>query len=263
MACCSNSGGSTWLRAVVLVGMALGAGGLHMALSDPISTELKGSGVVVPTTPTTTAKFPTLPESGSGSGPKVTAPEAAPVVTRPTTEPATNTPTDAKPPTPETATPNPTPITPAPAPVADAGGQTMLSTDAAVALFNDLQTQFVDAREPDEFGVGRIPSAVSLPVSAFNGQNAEATEIKINMYLRRDLNVVVYCGGGQCDASKLVAKNLQARAFSKVAVYHDGMTGWTAAGLPTESGPENPPGLPRMPVTPPSSGGTSGGGSKP
>ena len=139
----------------------------------------------------------------------------------------------------------------------------MLSTDAAVALFNDLQTQFVDAREPDEFGAGRIPSAVSLPVSAFNGQNAEATEIKINMYLRRDLNVVVYCGGGQCDASKLVAKNLQARAFSKVAVYHDGMTGWTAAGLPTESGPENPPGLPRMPITPPASGGTSGGGSKP
>ncbi len=229
MACDSCSGGSTWVRGAVLLGIAFGAAALHQALSDPISTEFAGAGVVIPG-----AAAPASAEKATTSTPGVPADPTTPVT------PATV----------ERATPSGTPATPtrttAPA---DASGETMISTESAVALFNDLQTQFVDAREPDEFGAGRIPSAVSLPVSAFNGANIEATEAKIAMYLRRELNVVVYCGGGACDASKLVAKQLQSRMFPKIAVYHDGMTGWTAAGLPTETGPENPPGLPRMPIT--------------
>ena len=228
MACATCSGGSTWLRGGVLLGIAFGAALLHKSLSEPISTEFVGTGVVIPGAERTVER-----ESAA---------------TELATTPAVATPTVATPTVPTTQANLERPALGA---SNDAGGQTMVSTDNAVALFNDLQTQFVDAREPEEFGVGRIPSAVSLPVSAFNGQNIEATEAKIALYLRRDLNVVVYCGGGDCDASKLVAKQLQSRMFPKIAVYHDGMTGWSAAGLPSEVGPENPPGLPRSPIMPP------------
>jgi len=93
-----------------------------------------------------------------------------------------------------------------------------------------LPVQVVDAREPHEFAQGRIPGAINLPPSAFSGGIPEA----VNQRMSRDLAAIVYCSGGNCDASKSVAMRLKDMGFSQVYVYEDGYTGWTMAGEAVE-----------------------------
>lgn len=218
-------------KAAGMVGLAVIAALVHQRFYGPISTSLKSQGVDIPL-----VQPPQIPDQtrgirGSGDGAGVTVP-----VTKPDTAPVT---------TPSLKPEAAKPVTPAQA--AAPHDDSMINTEQAVVLYNAGMTQWVDAREPDEYRAGHIPGATLLSVSSFNGQNLTETDQKINMRLNRGLNVVVYCGGGACDASKLVAQQLQARGFNKIAVYHDGWNGWSAAKLPAESGDEAPPGMPPMP----------------
>ena len=97
-------------------------------------------------------------------------------------------------------------------------------------LAGAVPVQVVDAREPHEFEQGRIPGAINLPPSAFSGGIPDA----VNQRMSRDLAAVVYCSGGNCDASKSVAMRLKDMGFSQVFVYEDDYTGWTKAGEAVE-----------------------------
>ena len=48
--------------------------------------------------------------------------------------------------------------------------------------------------------------------------------------------IVIYCPGGECDASELVSIRLQERGFSNTHILKPGYPGWVEAGLPTEAG---------------------------
>ncbi|MFO0376618.1 MAG: rhodanese-like domain-containing protein, partial [bacterium] len=50
--------------------------------------------------------------------------------------------------------------------------------------------------------------------------------------LARNKLGLLYCGGGDCDASKLVGVRLAGIGFRNIVIYKDGFKGWTAAGLP-------------------------------
>ncbi|MDP1662296.1 MAG: rhodanese-like domain-containing protein [Phycisphaerales bacterium] len=97
-------------------------------------------------------------------------------------------------------------------------------------LAGPLPLQVVDAREPAEFAQGRIGGALNLPPGEFYGKIPDA----VLQRLSRDLPIVVYCGGGNCDASKMVAMRLKDLGFSQTYVYDDGFTGWTQAGEAVE-----------------------------
>lgn len=104
-----------------------------------------------------------------------------------------------------------------------------------LARFKELMTgplplQVVDAREPAEYALGRIGGALNLPPGEFFGKVPDA----VLQRLSRDLPIVVYCGGGNCDASKIVALRLKDLGFSQTFVYEDGFNGWTAAGEAVE-----------------------------
>lgn len=86
--------------------------------------------------------------------------------------------------------------------------------------------QIIDAREPAEFAEGRIPGAINIPPGEFFGKVPDI----VHQRLSRDLPIVVYCGGGNCDASKLVAMRLKDLGFSQTYVFEEGFTGWTKAG---------------------------------
>ncbi|MGQ0628854.1 MAG: rhodanese-like domain-containing protein [Phycisphaerales bacterium] len=134
----------------------------------------------------------------------------------------------------------PAPAAPAPAPAPSGTGQAapadtlMLSLEQAKTLHARVASAgdvaFVDARNPEEFATGRIPAATNLPPSAFLGG---AIPADLDM-IPRSLIVVVYCGGGECDASKLTATRLRELGYEKVYVFEQGMTGWKAANLPIE-----------------------------
>jgi 3-mercaptopyruvate sulfurtransferase SseA len=49
--------------------------------------------------------------------------------------------------------------------------------------------------------------------------------------------IVVYCDGGDCEASHDMAIMLESAGYMEVYVLHDGYPGWERAGHPVEQGP--------------------------
>lgn len=126
----------------------------------------------------------------------------------------------------------PSPAVPAPAAVAAVPRDDRM---VSLARFKELMSgslplQIIDAREPGEYSAGRIGGAINIPPGEFFGKVPDA----VNQRLVRDLPVVVYCSGGNCDASKLVAMRLKDLGFAQTFVYEDGYTGWVAAGEAVE-----------------------------
>ncbi len=91
---------------------------------------------------------------------------------------------------------------------------------------------FVDARRRDEYEAGHVQNAYWMPADLLTtGARPEALD-----FLTPEQPIVIYCGGGECDASKNVAALLQQGGFSQLHVMTDGYPGWTSAGHPVGTG---------------------------
>lgn len=108
-----------------------------------------------------------------------------------------------------------------------AGG--MVTIEQVRAMQAAEPVQFVDARNAAEFAKGHLPAAVLLSPDMFASGLPDAA-----MTLDRGFPVVVYCTGGQCDSSKLVAIRLQQIGFSRLYIYEGGFDAWKAAGMPID-----------------------------
>ncbi|HEX2839297.1 MAG TPA: rhodanese-like domain-containing protein [Phycisphaerales bacterium] len=101
----------------------------------------------------------------------------------------------------------------------------------AFRLFS-ANVAFIDARRRDEFEAGHVQNAFWMPADTLTGgKRSEAMD-----FLVPDQPVVIYCGGGECDASKNVAALLQQGGFTQCLIMTDGYPGWVAAGHPTATG---------------------------
>jgi rhodanese-related sulfurtransferase len=83
---------------------------------------------------------------------------------------------------------------------------------------------FIDAREPDFFEEGHIPGAINVPLS----QLAHPAGLPEN----KAAALIVYCSGGDCEDSRILAKALSAAGYESLSVLAGGWDEWTAAGLP-------------------------------
>lgn len=188
----------------VLIGLVAVAIGTVHALVHPVRTLDN----------TALPPLPTPPAQPSGPGPTTPTP-----------------PTDTlKPPTGAQTVPTPTGATPPVEPAATKNERMITLARFKELMSGTLPLQIIDAREPDEFAAGHIPGALSIPPSEFLGKVPDV----VNQRLSRDLPMVVYCTGGNCDASKLVAMRLIDLGFGQTYVYEDGFTGWTKAGEAVE-----------------------------
>ena len=95
--------------------------------------------------------------------------------------------------------------------------------------------QFVDARSAADFATSSIPGAVHLSPDMFAGNLPPAA-----LALDRSLPVVIYCSGGTCESSHLVAIRLGQLGLTRLHVYEEGFDGWRNAGLPIQSTPGGP-----------------------
>lgn len=119
-----------------------------------------------------------------------------------------------------------------------------LQGNLALQLFRDprfLQQQivFIDALTDQEYENGHIPGAFRF--DPYNPAKFAEYMYEVLPLCEAAEQVVVYCSGGDCDASEQAARHLISAGIpiQKVFVYVGGIAEWTRNGLPIELGTRN------------------------
>ena len=108
-----------------------------------------------------------------------------------------------------------------------------VTAEAAFQAYADGFTTFIDARSAEEYAEGHVPDALLMPPSAFYGGKIPDA---INDLSHEDA-ILVYCGGGDCDASHEVVKRLRLLGFTNLYILPTGYPGWSEAGYDTSTDP--------------------------
>jgi rhodanese-related sulfurtransferase len=103
----------------------------------------------------------------------------------------------------------------------------VLRLDAAIAMFQAEDIVFIDARDPEDYVLGHIPGALSLPFDYYDDYAED-----ILAQVDRDREVVTYCGGADCELSLYLARQLRIEGYTRVYIFFGGSEAWEQAGLP-------------------------------
>lgn len=106
-----------------------------------------------------------------------------------------------------------------------------ISMDRAVALFNQKQAEFADARPRHAFVEGHIKGAVHLDPYQFD-EWSEALVAE----LPPDATIITYCDGIECPLSSELAERLTWLGYENVFYLKDGWGLWKQQGLPVAQG---------------------------
>ena len=91
----------------------------------------------------------------------------------------------------------------------------------------------LDARPSVFFEQGHVPGALNLARDDFARDYRHLSAV---LKAAIDKPIIVYCSGGDCHDSRLVANALLTLGFGNVSVFTGGWEAWSAAGLPTSAG---------------------------
>ncbi len=94
---------------------------------------------------------------------------------------------------------------------------------------------FIDSRASADFSRGHIPGAISVPLEEVKRGNLSLLE-----KIPRDRPLVIYCEGGDCQTSLLLAKFLSENGYRDLRVFSGGWAEWTGAGMPVSGEDEKP-----------------------
>jgi len=95
----------------------------------------------------------------------------------------------------------------------------IIGIDEVLADLESNGARFIDAREDHEYREGHIRGAINLPSSAIYERIDDLYGAGV---LAQD-KVIIYCGGGDCEASHNVADELRRNfGFTHVLVYEQG-----------------------------------------
>jgi len=88
-----------------------------------------------------------------------------------------------------------------------------------------------DARSKADFATGHLPGAISLPSEGIDDVFPE-----VQLLLRPNTPILVYCSGKQCDESLLLARFLKQQGYANIAMFVEGFGAWQEAGSAVERG---------------------------
>jgi rhodanese-related sulfurtransferase len=97
------------------------------------------------------------------------------------------------------------------------------------SLVDNKAALILDARASAFYQQGHVPGALNLSRDDFA---KDYERLAPTLDGAKEKAIVVYCSGGACRDSRLVASALIALGFSRVRVFAGGWEAWTAAGLP-------------------------------
>jgi rhodanese-related sulfurtransferase len=98
---------------------------------------------------------------------------------------------------------------------------------------NSKSDLILDARSATFYRQGHVPGAINLSRDRFA---SDYIGMRSNLEKNKDREILVYCSGGACHDSKMVAQALTSLGFSQVRIFAGGWAVWTAAGLPADMG---------------------------
>jgi rhodanese-related sulfurtransferase len=110
-----------------------------------------------------------------------------------------------------------------------------ISTDDAEQLFREKRL-FLDARRTTVYADGHIQGARSFPI--WESDIADRVKAFYEEGLDQNAPIVIYCSGGDCEDSHMLAEKLYMVGFNNLLVYKDGFPGWQKRGLPAVKGPK-------------------------
>jgi rhodanese-related sulfurtransferase len=94
-------------------------------------------------------------------------------------------------------------------------------------------TLILDARPSALFEQGHVPGAFNLARDDFAHDYRRLDSV---LKAAQNKPIIVYCGGGNCHDSRLVANALLTLGFGDVSVFTGGWEVWSASSLPASTG---------------------------
>ena len=110
-----------------------------------------------------------------------------------------------------------------------------IGTEDAEQLFKEKRL-FLDARRTAVYADGHVPGARSFPI--WESDIADRVKAFYEEGLDQNAPIVIYCSGGDCEDSHMLAEKLYMVGFNNLLVYKDGFPGWQKRGLPAVKGPK-------------------------
>jgi rhodanese-related sulfurtransferase len=108
-----------------------------------------------------------------------------------------------------------------------------ISSEVALRL-HGAGALFIDARRSDLYELGHIANAINIPVWEHDAdERISALQAKGT---KPDAVIVVYCSGGTCEDSAMLALKLAQAGFYNVYLYKDGFPVWQNKGWPVARG---------------------------
>jgi rhodanese-related sulfurtransferase len=106
-----------------------------------------------------------------------------------------------------------------------------LTLEEGMQIWKERRAIFVDSRDAADFCAGHIAGAMNLPVFDFEKQ-WETFALNV----APELDLVIYCNGGNCEQSHKLAERLKQAGYSQISILADGYFGWKKREFPTATG---------------------------
>ena len=100
----------------------------------------------------------------------------------------------------------------------------------AEVAWSERQAVFIDSRSLEAYHRGHIPGAISIPL-----EEVKSGREDLLASIPEAMEIIIYCEGGDCQASLNLARWLESRGFKNLRVFSGGWLEWTQAGLPVEA----------------------------
>ena len=107
------------------------------------------------------------------------------------------------------------------------------STEQVVALY-ELGATFIDARRSQIYEQGHIAKSLSMPVWESDIDDRVAAFYEAGH--DPEAPIVIYCSGGECEDSHMLAQKLWGIGYNNIRIYPGGWPDWSGRGLPVERG---------------------------
>jgi len=109
-----------------------------------------------------------------------------------------------------------------------------ISPEEAWALYQ-AKAPFLDARRSAAYTEGHIAGAWNVPIWEANGETGIA-QFEAAAHPGARAPLVIYCSGGDCEDSRLLAARLIPLGYRNLFLYQGGYPDWEAQGRPIRKG---------------------------